>query len=417
MEPLRVLILTMLYPNPARPTQAVFTAQRVQALAAHAAVQVVAPIGWFPGQRWLSRWRAEAQVPFREVRPGPLVVPPSGGLEVWHPRFLAPPGLGRSTRGLAYFLGTQPLLTRLHGQHDFHVVHAHFAWPDGVAAALVARRWRRPLVLTVLGSDLNVQAQSILIRGQIRWALRQADQVSAVSQALRARVLAFGVPAERITVIPTGVDVRWFHPLDRAAARARLGWPQTGKLVLFVGNLLPVKGVVDLLDAFAQLRARRGDVGLALVGEGPLRGEVERRARTSPGLTLVGPRPHHEVPQWLGACDVLCLPSLAEGLPNVVQEALACGRPVVASAVGGVPELIPGEHCGLLVPPRQPGRLAEALNQALERSWSEEVLVGQVRDRSWETIGRRDVALLRRAVSGRKGAFVVRHEAEWRVSE
>jgi glycosyltransferase involved in cell wall biosynthesis len=357
----------------------------------------MAPVGTFPGMGWRGRERALADLPAREERPP---------LTVWHPRFFAPPGLGRNLRAWSYARGVRRAVEQVRADFPFDVLNAHFAYPDGVAGAWLAQRCGVPLVVSVLGSDVNVHARHPLQRVQIRWTLRSAARVVAVSEALRREVVALGVPEERTAVVPTGVDMEVFHPQSCEAARQALQLPAAARLVLYVGNLLPVKGVPTLITAFAEVARQDPTAHLVLVGHGPLRGRLEQQVHAADlhrCVTFAGARPHADIPQWLAAADVLCLPSVAEGLPNVVLEALACGRPVVASAVGGVPELVTDEAVGRLVPPGDAAALAAALRGSLSQTWDAAALAGRVRDRSWAEVGRRDAEVLRAAIIGNKG--------------
>src|SRR4029079_10928700 len=127
-----------------------------------------------------------------------------------------------------------------------------------------------------------------------------------------------------------------FHVRDRRAERRALGLHEDGKIALFVGNLLKEKGALDLVDAFERLAPRRRDLSLLVIGQGPLKDTLEARARSLAGkLVILGPRPHAEIARYLGAADLLTLPSWNEGTPSVLLEALASGRPVVMTAVGG----------------------------------------------------------------------------------
>ena len=178
-----------------------------------------------------------------------------------------------------------------------------------------------------------------------------------------------GVSPDRLAIVLNGVDADLFQPRDRGAARAELGLP-AGPLALYVGNLKEVKGVHDLAPAWAQVLRELPGATLAIVGSGPLRGELESAvARFGDRVRLVEAQPLARVPVWMAACDVLVLPSHAEGTPNVVLEALACGRRVVASAVGGIPDLLTRTELGALVPPRDPTALGVALAHALRTTY------------------------------------------------
>jgi glycosyltransferase involved in cell wall biosynthesis len=144
-------------------------------------------------------------------------------------------------------------------------------------------------------------------------------------------------------------------------------------VLLFVGRLEPQKGIHELLDAFEQLRARLPRAMLALVGDGVSSGDVRARAgQWEPGaVRQLGALAPGEVAAWMGACDILTLPSWAEGTPNVVLEALASGRPVVATRVGGIPDVVDDGRAGILVPARDASALGAALHDALVRRWDE----------------------------------------------
>jgi len=353
-DALRVLAITKIFPNAAEPLSAPFNRQQFAELARLCALEVMATIPWFPGAGLLSRWSSAgklAAVPRHEQ---------IAGIDVHHPRTLFVPRLAHIAWGPLYAASIAPALGRYRGKVD--VVLGSWAYPDGFAAVIAARLLGVPCVVKLHGSDINVIAQLPGPRRLTAWALPQAAKVVAVSRALADEVVALGVPRERVAIVMNGVDAALFRPRDRAAARAALGLTDA-PLALYVGNLKPDKGVLDLADAWRQLARVSPHARLAIVGGGPARGQLE--AALPPGATLVGPRPHDEIATWLAACDVLVLPSHAEGTPNVVLEALASGRRVVATSVGGIPDLVTTSALGVLVPAHEPRRLALALDEAL----------------------------------------------------
>lgn len=241
------------------------------------------------------------------------------------------------------------------------VLHCHWI-ASGLVGWLATRLVRRPVVLTVRGSDFHLAASAVGRRAN-RFLCARMAAVLAVSADLAQRLVAAGTPADRVQVVENGVDGR-FCPGDRAQARRQLGLPPEGTIALFVGLLVPVKGLDTLLDALARM-ADRG-CRLVLVGEGPSRAPLEAQAAALGLLARVrfaGQRPAGEIPRWLVAANLLVLPSLSEGRPNVVLEAHACGLPVVATAVGGTPELVTHGEDGLLVPAADAVALAAALDE------------------------------------------------------
>jgi teichuronic acid biosynthesis glycosyltransferase TuaC len=353
----RVLIVTKIFPNAAEPLSAPFNRQQFAALSELCQLEILATIPWYPGAGLLARWSSAgrlAAVPAREV---------IDGIEVRHPRTLFVPRLAHALWGPLYAASIAPLAARYRGKVD--VVLGSWAYPDGFAAIALAELLGVPAVVKLHGSDINVIAKLPGPRRLMRWVLPRAARVVAVSRALADEVAGFGVARDHIAVVMNGVDGELFRPSDRAAARARLGLPADGSLLLYVGNLKETKGVLDLAAAFEQVAARDPAVRLAIVGGGEQKAAIEALVARLPGRVIApGPRPLAEVPTWMAACDVLTLPSWNEGTPNVVLEALACGRRVVASAVGGIPDLITDPALGELVPARDVPALAGALGRA-----------------------------------------------------
>jgi glycosyltransferase involved in cell wall biosynthesis len=238
----------------------------------------------------------------------------------------------------------------------------------------------------VHGSDINVMARDATIRRQLRSALSAARGVIAVSGDLVGKVTALGARAADTLLLHNGIDRSKFQPRDRASLRNDLGLPSNRRSILFVGNLKRDKGVMDLLDAFRALsEADCADVDLEIVGSGALQGELAVAIDASGAnhrVRLHGARPHDEIAAWLGACELLCLPSHAEGIPNVVLEAQACGRPVVATRIGGIPEVLDAS-AGLLVEPRAPALLAAALHTALRTTWDPQAIASSLIAQDW----------------------------------
>jgi glycosyltransferase involved in cell wall biosynthesis len=286
------------------------------------------------------------------------------GLSVRHPRFVLLPKIGHSVAGPLY--AASLAMTALRLRHRVDVVLGSWAYPDGFAAVVLAELMGVPAVVKLHGSDMNVVARLAGPRRRLKWALPRAARVIAVSNPLAEQARLLGVAPERIDIVRNGIDRDTFRPRDRAEARRRLGFEGNEPIVLYVGHVIPSKGALDLVRAYGsggpRLRASR----LVMVGDGPATEECRTLAQEL-GIraSFLGARPHEEVATWLAACDVLALPSWNEGMPNVVLEALASGRPVVASRVGGIPDVVDSDASGLLVPPQDPVALGGALEGVL----------------------------------------------------
>lgn len=354
---LRVLAITKIFPNAVEPLSAPFNRQQFAALATRCQLDVMGTIPWFPGAGLLGRWSSAgklAAVPRRET---------IGGISVGHPRTLFLPRLAHATWGPLYAASIAPALLPYRNRVD--VVLGSWAYPDGFAAVIAARLLGVPCVVKLHGSDINLIAKLPGPRRMLAWALPRAARVVAVSRALADEVTQLGVPRERIAIVMNGVDAELFHPRDRAAARAELDLP-AGPIALYVGNLKTEKGVLDLAAAWTTVAAALPDTTLVVVGGGPAAEALATAvAPLGARVRLVGPEPLPRIPTWMAACDLLVLPSHAEGTPNVVLEALASGRRVVATDVGGIPDLVTRPELGELVPPRAPDALAAAIVRAL----------------------------------------------------
>jgi glycosyltransferase involved in cell wall biosynthesis len=360
---MRVLVITQLWPNSVEPRSAPFNLQQMKCLARTCDVSVLAALAWVPGAAHLParlrppRARALAGLPARES---------IDGVDTHYMRQLYVPRVGVPVAVPLYLASLAPhraLLARA------DVILGTWAYPDGCAAILAARALGKPCAVKVHGSDLNQLAKRPSARAVLTRVLPRADAMVSVSQPLSAELEALGVARSKIHLVPNGVDTAVFAPRDRREARRALGLSETAPVVVFVGRLEEPKGVGELLDAIPRVRARVPGVVFALVGSGSLAERAKALGESLPGaIALPGARPLKEVAQWVAACDVFTLPSWMEGTPNVVLEALASGRPVVATRVGGIPDVVPEPDAGELVPARDPAALADALVRALERA-------------------------------------------------
>ncbi len=351
---MRVLAVTGLFPNPLQPQRAPFNLQQLRALAATQEVRVIAPVAW-TGE-WMAGDARAMPADRRVLR---------DGMVVEHPRYLFTPRVLRGMYGRFFMHSIAARFEAAAREFRPDVVLGCWAYPDGWAAVRLARAAGIPVAVKVHGSDLLTVRPGSVRERRAAEALADADAVIAVSEGLRARAVALGASEERVHLVRNGVDTALFAPGDGAAARESLGIEPGAELVLFVGNLVEVKGPDILLRAFARLAHQRPRLRCAFVGAGPL----ERRLRSLSGevgvsdrVRFAGSRPLAELPMWYRAADCLVLPSRSEGIPNVLLEASACGTPWVAARVGGVPEIAPPES---LVPAGDEGALAAAMNDLL----------------------------------------------------
>jgi glycosyltransferase involved in cell wall biosynthesis len=389
---LKVTVVTPIFPIPAQPYRGHSEYEIVLALSKHADVNVICPFPRYP--RWFR--------PHFDYRHPDLSYSPAG-VSTQYFEYPALPGVTRCINGIvcakyleAYFRESPP-----------QVACNFWLYPEGYATVAVARKLGIPSVVCSIGSDLNRSADPVS-----KWltglAMKRATIVVTKSEHLRERAIRMGIDAGKVRTVRNGCNPAVFHLADRSVARAELGVVQGAELVLFVGRLDCAKGILELLEAFTSLANRRPNLRLAYVGDGP-EGEQLRRKAADLGLhdriCLVGACLSQKVAQWLTAANVLALPSYREGYPNVVIEALSCGRPIIATDVGGIPELVT-ESSGILVAPRDSRALASAIEKAMEQNWDEQSISKQFH-RSWDEAAGELLGICEQAVQQRA--------EEWRL--
>ncbi|WP_367269781.1 glycosyltransferase family 4 protein [Roseateles sp.] len=397
MRKLKVLTFSTLFPSSVRPGHGIFVETRLRELMKSGEVEsrVIAPVPWFPSTnpRW-GDYARFAATPTREQR---------NGLDVLHPRYLLLPKVGMTSAPLTLALGARTAMQQLLDEgFDCDVIDAHYYYPDGVAAALLARWFGKPLVVTARGSDVNLIGRHALPRRFMRWASRVASASIGVSQSLVERMRELGLSSPLQVALRNGVDLARFHAdADSTALRARLG-VDGNPLLLSVGNLVPLKGHDLVLEALYLLRRQGLDARLCIIGAGPLRAELEalaERLGLAGQVRFLGAMPQDELASWYGAADMLVLASEREGWPNVLLESMACGTPVVATAVGGIPEIVEPPLTGRIVPQRTAQDLAAAAHDLWRALPPREAVCSHARRFGWQETTQGQLNLFQTIVS------------------
>lgn len=353
----RILTFTSLFPNVEQSRHGIFVETRLRKLldSGRAEAQVVAPVPWFPFKaRRFGRFGAFARIPRREVR---------NAIEVHHPRFLALPNVLGPATPMSMAIGSLPVVRQLlkSGFH-FDLIDAHYYYPDGVAAALLGYWFEKPVVITARGSDITYWPSLPLPRKMILWAARRARCNAAVSRALADEMSRLGFPTGRTTVLRNGVDLDLFHEERRDDCRDRLGLD--GVVVLSVGNLIELKGHHLAIEALSDFP----EAVLVIVGAGPMEADLRllaERLGMARRVRFVGVLPQVKLRAFYSAADLLVLASSREGWPNVLLESMACGTPVVATGVWGIPEIVGAPEAGVLIAERSVPALREGIRRLL----------------------------------------------------
>jgi glycosyltransferase involved in cell wall biosynthesis len=358
---------------------------------ATAEVVVIAPVPGIDYSNPQRKWLHGLRVPSRRE---------DSGLEILHPRWIFPPG-GTPINVACLFLRLFWTMIWLGRRFRFDIIDAHFGYPEGVAAVMLAKVFRRPVTITLRGSEPVFAGY--YYRGRcLRWAIRNADAIFTVSEHLCQFAILAGAEPGRVRTIPNGIDRSVFYLRDRAQCRAKLGMPADRRIVVCAGELIEGKGHHLVIRAVRGLIAEGYSVDLHIAG-GVARGGVpfDRQLSRYIAESNVGTNVHlldwvnrETLAELLSAADVFCLASFTEGWPNVVNEALACGTPVVATRVGAVPEMLPDERYGFVVPAREQTPLTDALRRSLAKDWDRDAIAAWGRSRSWEDVAREVVESL-----------------------
>jgi glycosyltransferase involved in cell wall biosynthesis len=274
-------------------------------------------------------------------------------------------------------------------------------YPHGYTGLRIARALSVPAVAMGIGSDINRIGDAISAM-QTRKVLKNSDFIVTVCDDLRKKAVAMGARPDKALAILNGCDLGTFHVRDRLEARKSLGIDPTCQAVVYIGRMDLRKGLRELVEAAVMVQARRPNLQIYLVGDGPDRSIIQGAIGDGNASNFIHVLPScafDEVAEWMAAADAVALPSYMEGCPNVVLEALACGRPVVATSVGGIPEIM-NDTCGCLVPPQNAEALAQGLNSVLERTW-DPARISAVHSRSWNTVADELLGLFQSLVPAR----------------
>ena len=369
---MRILFVSNLFPNVREPNRGRFNLNQLKALKEFGLdIVVVSPV---------------SKVPFFEFPQRPTVdIPVEDIIEtitVFYPRSYYVPKWTGTINAALMEKAVCPFVARLKPD----LIWGSFAFPDGVAAVALARKFKLPSVVSLLGSDVNVYFEMPARKKVILNSLQCCDLILSKSHAIKIKILDGGIPESKIKLDYNGVDQKLFCPRDRNQACLELGIDPNVERILFVGNLVSIKNVPLLLRATALMRKLRPRIEIVIIGEGTSRPELEGEVRTlalEKCVHFKGLLEPKLISLWMNSSNMLCLPSLNEGVPNVILEALASGIPVVASKVGGVEEIHPGEQAGGLFASQDVDGCRKVLEECLSRKFDSEELAKMVEGYTW----------------------------------
>jgi len=379
-----LVVFSSLFPSEQEPLAGVFIRERMFRVGRELPVTVVSPQPWFPLQALLRRLQPG-------YRPEKSRHESMDGVEILRPRFLAVPGLWRRMDGLAMALASWRCVRKLHRAGRADIIDAHFAYPDGYAAGLLARWTGVPFTITMRGTEPR-HATDPALRPLVQRAVCGAVRVFAVSGSLQDVARRLGAPDDRTLVVGNGVDLRNFSPIGQGEARLQLGLPIDARVLVTVGGLVERKGFHRVIDCMPELLTRFPNLHYIVVGgpspEGDWSGRLREQADrlgVQRHVHFLGPRKPKELHVPLSAADAFVLASSNEGWANVLLEAMACGLPVVATRVGGNAEVVARDDLGIVVPFGDSQALLSAIEQALQRNWDRRRIRAYAEENQWDT--------------------------------
>jgi teichuronic acid biosynthesis glycosyltransferase TuaC len=339
---IHTLLFSTLYPSSVRPGHGIFVETRLQHLlnSRQVVTRVVAPVPWFPFRhKVFGKYATHATIPKEET---------FNGIRIDHPRYLLLPKIGMNSAPYSLARTGLSVAKRLIASgYDFDLIDAHYFYPDGVAATIIGKALCKPVVITARGSDINLIAQYETPRKLILQAAQECAAIVTVSTALKDSIVGFGGTAQKITVLRNGVNLDLFRPQERQPARSSFGMNDRF-VIVSVGNLIELKGHHLVIEAIKQIPDAELYIAGAGAEEASLRALADRLGLAE-RVKFLGLLPQTRLADLYSAADCLVLASSREGWANVLLEAMACGMPVVATKVGGTPELVTSPAAGVMM--------------------------------------------------------------------
>ncbi|MDA9179736.1 glycosyltransferase [Emcibacteraceae bacterium] len=380
-----VLTITTLYPNELEPRHGIFIKNRLNALdeLENFNRKVIAPVPHCPPLRKVfKKYQKYEALPEYENQEG---------IDVYHPKFITFPGGYFIDNATSMAKAAEEIIEQIYDtDNSFDFVDGQFLYPDGVAASIVAKAHKKPLILTARGSDVNYWMDDKKAREKILDAIDYAEKVICVSRALKEALLSYGVEEKKLVVIYNGVDPECFN------TKAPIN-PLREEYYLTVGNLVPLKGHHITLNTFFEMPKQR----LIIVGNGEQRSDLKKQAKDlgiQGRVQMIKHLDQKKLAEFYAGATATILMSSMEGMPNVVLESLAVGTPVVATNVGGIPEVI-NEHNGLLLKERDEYNLLNAMEKVKETNWNREEIAKTVKEFRWHNVAKKQFAIYQEAIS------------------
>ena len=354
-----LVIITNLYPLPWEPNRATFNKQQFELLNEDFDLSILIPVAfpvWLKNRKNIHQSTNKRYVPYFYI-----------------------PKIGRRFYSITLFLSILFHSGLWLKKRKPKTIMASWAFPEAVAANWLSRLYKTSFFFKVHGSDVNLHGKIPARAKQIVNAASNAKGILSVSKALANELINIGVESKKIQVIYNGVNHQLFS--DNYPTKI------PNRYILYIGNLKHDKGVMELIEGYNQIKNLHPDLHLVFAGSGVMHEALVNFTHTekiTEKVTFLGNVDHSEIPAWLTNAVALCLPSYNEGVPNVVLESMAAGIPVLATNVGGIPEVVNESVCGVIIPPKDANAVATGLNDLLNSEWSRDLIKQHASQFSWQ---------------------------------
>lgn len=365
---MKLIVLSTNYPKNLFAHQGTFIAEQVKAIKKQISgdITVISPVPWSIRILWfIKKWRKYGQIERENIQEE---------VKVYYPRYFIIPGkFFLPFRGFFIYLSTRLIIKKLlRTNKSKTILHSHSVLPEGLTGTLLKLEFNIPHLCTIHGSDINIYPYRDKVSYWLtKYVLKNCDYIVAVSCKLKEKAQLIVEGLSNILVIYNGADNKKFRPIPKELSMQKLGINERNKVIMFIGNLIPIKGVDNLIKAFYNLieESKRDGISLYLIGDGSEKEKLSKlikELKLEKKVLLLGGKSHDEIPLWLNIANIFVLTSFSEGFPTVIPEAMMCGIPVIASNVGGIPEIITNNKSGLLIKPGDTRQIKESIKRLLD---------------------------------------------------
>jgi len=374
---IKVLVITYSFPTKYNPIAAIFILNQMLELKKYCDIKVLFPHAYVPKIKFFNPYRRFSEIKEKEtVR----------GIEVYHPKYFMFPRIAFVPKLLNIFLVIEAFFSyqfskkiaeKIAKEWNPDIIHLHSPIGTGLIGTSLKKKFKKPMILTVHGKDVTKFSKESFSKTLAKSTFKNSDAIICQSKFLKNELKKIGIKDSKFHIIPMGAKKGLFKLRNKQRVRKMLDLPMSKEIILFAGHLEKRKGPEYLIKAMKKVVQKEKEVICYIIGKGELDKELKKMTselNLEKHIKFLGLKTNDEVALYMSACNIFVLPSLMEGMPVVLCEALLSGKPVVATSVAGTPELVT-KDVGYLVKPKDEEDLAEKIIMAFNRKWDTKKLL------------------------------------------